>query len=205
MNSRREAGLALLGGIGGAVLTLFAASRPWADGQAVQGTLRAPLEVSGGSLVPVVPALGLAALAGVLAVLATRGWARAVVGAVLALCGLVVAGAALAQRDPDSGELARRAGDALGTATATATGGGTAWPWLAVVGGLLIATAGLATAARGRGWPAMSSRYERPVGGEESAVRAPSHPRRTAETPLDQWRAIDRGEDPTDGPVQSTE
>ncbi len=205
MNPRREAVLALLGGIGGAVLTLFAASRPWADGQAVQGTLRAPLEVSGGSLVPVVPALGLAALAGVLAVLATRGWARTVVGAVVALCGLVVAGSALTQRDPDSDELARRAGDALGTATATADGGGTAWPWLALVGGLLIAAAGLATAARGRAWPAMSSRYERPVADEESSARTPPRANRTADTALDQWRAIDRGHDPTDGPVQSAE
>nr|MBA3745782.1 TIGR02234 family membrane protein [Sporichthya sp.] len=39
MNPRKEAALALLGCVAGAALALFAAGRPWADGQAVQGSL----------------------------------------------------------------------------------------------------------------------------------------------------------------------
>src|SRR5690349_1869963 len=93
-SAKREAAIALLGCIAGAALTLFAAGRPWADGQAVQGSLRAPLEISGGSLAPVVPALALAALAGALAILATRGAARRVTGFAVAACGIgVVVGA----------------------------------------------------------------------------------------------------------------
>ena len=192
MTPRQEAALALLGCLLGATLTLFAASRPWADGQAVQGSLRAPFEVSGGSLAPAVPALALAAMAGALAVLASRGVVRVVVGAVVLLCGLAVVTLSVTGLDPASSTLANRAGDALGTATATADGGGTAWPWLALVGGLLIMGAGAAAAWHGRTWPAMSARYEKPAGRTPVAERTID-----GDGALEQWRAMDRGEDPT--------
>ena len=195
MNPRKEAALALLGCVVGAALTLIAASRAWADGQAVQGTLRAPLHVSGGSLAPAVPALGLAALAGALAVLATRGFARRIAGLLIQICGVGVVVASAIHLNPDAGDLAGRAGSALGTATATATGGGTGWPWLAIVGGLMIAGAGGATAWHGPQWPAMSSRYEAPRAAD---APAPTRERTTQDdAPLEQWRAMDRGEDPT--------
>ncbi|HUR73114.1 MAG TPA: Trp biosynthesis-associated membrane protein [Sporichthya sp.] len=196
-SARKEAALALLGCVVGAGLTLFAAGRPWVDGKAVQGSLQAPLTVSGGSLAPVVPALALAALAGALAVLATRGLPRRLAGFAAAGCGIGVAVAGALQISPDDAALADRAGDALGTATAVATGGGTGWAWLAVVGGLMITGAGVAAAWHGPAWPAMSARYDKPVGtavGGEPAARE-----RTSEGDgaLEQWRAMDRGEDPT--------
>lgn len=195
MTPKREAAYALLGCAAGAAMTLLAAGRPWADGQAVQGTLRAPLHVSGGSLAPAVPTLGLAALAGVLAILATRGLARRVAGFVVALCGIGIVIAAALHLSPDGADLAGRAGNALGTATATATGGGTAWPWPAIVGGLLIAGAGGAAAWHGPAWPSMSSRYEAPA-----TAGAPTRERTSdGDAPLEQWRAMDRGEDPTVG------
>jgi uncharacterized membrane protein (TIGR02234 family) len=195
VNPRREAALALLGCVAGAGVTLIAGGRPWVDGQAVQGTLRAPLHVSGGSLAPAVPALALAALAGALAVLATRGVVRRVAGFAVALCGLGVVVASALHLNPDTDDLAGRAGSALGTATATATGGGTAWPWLAIVGGVLITGAGGAAAWHGPVWPAMSSRYEAPSSADAAV---PTRQRTTADdAPLAQWRAMDRGEDPT--------
>jgi uncharacterized membrane protein (TIGR02234 family) len=203
MNPRREAALALLGCVLGAALTLFAAGRPWADGQAVQGSLRAPLHVSGGSLAPAVPALGLAALAGALAVLATRGIARRLAGVAIQACGIGVVVAAALHLSPDGGDLAGRAGSALGTATATATGGGTAWPWVAIVGGLMVVGAGGAAAWHGPAWPAMSSRYEAPRAATSTTAAVAAAPTRERTTegdaPLEQWRAIDRGEDPTVG------
>lgn len=193
MNPRKEAAAALLGCLLGAVLTLFAASRPWADGQAVQGSLRAPLEVSGGSLAPAVPALALAAMAGALAVVASRGVVRAVVGVAVLLCGIGVIVLSVLGLDPSAATLADRAGDALGSAAATADGGATVWPWPAVLGGLLIAAAGAAAAWHGRSWPAMSARYEPPVGGETPVRERTSD----GDGALEQWRAMDRGEDPT--------
>ena len=193
MNPRKEAAAALVGCLLGATLTLFAASRPWADGQAVQGSLRAPLEVSGGSLAPAVPALALAALAGALAALASRGMVRVGVGIAVLLCGIGVVVFSVLGLDPSASTLANRAGDALGSAAATADGGATGWPWLAVAGGLLIAGAGAGAAWHGRSWPAMSARYEKPVSGETPVRERTSD----GDGALEQWRAMDRGDDPT--------
>jgi hypothetical protein len=57
-----------------------------------------------------------------------------------------------------------------------------------VLGGLLVAGSGAFTAARGRGWPAMGSRYDRSV---------PPPARQEARGGAQFWEAIDRGEDPT--------
>jgi len=197
VNPRKEAAAALLACLLGATVTLFAASRPWADGQAVQGSLRAPLEVSGGSLAPAVPALALAAMAGALAVLASRGVVRAVVGSAVLVCGLAVAALSALGLSPEASTLADRAGDALGTVSATAEGGGTGWPWPALAGGLLIAGAGAAAALHGRRWPGMSARYEKPVGGPAAEPSAVAERTTEGDGALEQWRALDRGEDPT--------
>lgn len=196
LTPRREAAYALLGGVLGAALTLFAAGRPWAQGQAQQGSLRAPLEVSGGSLAPAVPTLALAGLAGALAVLATRGLVRRLAGLAVQACGLGIVIAAVLHLDPGPSDLADRAGDALGTATAVASGGGTGWAWLAVVGGALVAGAGAAAAWHGPAWPGMSSRYDAPAADETSG--RPTRERTSeGDGALEQWRALDRGEDPT--------
>ncbi|WP_344337428.1 Trp biosynthesis-associated membrane protein, partial [Kitasatospora putterlickiae] len=77
-----------------------------------------------------------------------------------------------------------------------ATGvGHTAWPWVALAGGLLLALAGLLTVRYGRGWPAMGSRYEAPTG--KASAKRPSAG--AAQNPADLWKALDRGEDPTAG------
>ncbi|MBA3744395.1 Trp biosynthesis-associated membrane protein, partial [Sporichthya sp.] len=69
-----------------------------------------------------------------------------------------------------------------------------AWPWLAVLGGLMVTGAGAAAAWHGSLWPAMSARYDKPV-----AADPPQQRERTTEGDgaLEQWRAMDRGEDPT--------
>jgi hypothetical protein len=61
-----------------------------------------------------------------------------------------------------------------------------AWWVLSLVGGVLLAASGLLTAVRGRRWPGMSSRYERP---------GPARP--ATDDPASLWKALDRGDDPT--------
>jgi hypothetical protein len=61
-----------------------------------------------------------------------------------------------------------------------------AWPLLTALGGLVVAGAGALTVARGKKWPGMAARYDRP-----SQVSGP--PRSEAQI----WDALDRGEDPT--------
>ena len=127
--------------------------------------------------------LGLASTAGIVA---TRTWGRSVVGIVA-----VVAGAAggipavtfILSREPIINQ-------ALAGDQAVAVSGN-AWWLAAAVGGLVVMGAGLLSVVRGRAWPVMSARYERPVDGEP----APDQSTRT--TAVQMWEALDRGEDPT--------
>ena len=106
--------------------------------------------------------------------LAVRGWARALLGLLLAAVGVLLAVAA-----------------AYGVATAG--GGYLAFPLLLGLGGLLVAYAGLRALRRGASWPALGSRYERP------AAEPVEHLERSGPSRSDvaMWDALDRGEDPT--------
>jgi hypothetical protein len=139
MTWRRGLVLAVLLCAAGAAVALWAAGRPWA----VEVTVRPPplldlrSEQTGGALRPWLPACGWVALAGAGALVATRAAARRLVGGLLVVSGLGIAGAAVGA-DPTAG-----------------------WPLLAAAGGLAVAAAGALAVARGDRWPAMGSRYER--------------------------------------------
>lgn len=187
-NSRRTLGPMLLLSALGAVLVLTAAGRSWASG-VVTGIDGGRLEVSatGSQLTGLPTGLALVALAASVAVFAVRGTARAGVGVLTVLAGLgTVAGAVLGATDTSGldAEAARKL--ALTSAQAEQISH-SAWPWVALVGGVLLALAGLLTVRYGRGWPAMGTRYDAPT------RKAPT---RSAE-PADLWKALDRGEDPT--------
>lgn len=125
------------------------------------------------------PALGYVALAGAGALVATRGAGRRIVGVLVLLCGLglVVVGSAPlfvgAQPSPAAGRLAP---------TGLAAG---------IVAGVLVAAAGAAAAWRGRDWPGLGARFQRPNQATPAGASASQ-----------MWDAMDRGEDPTDRPVQ---
>lgn len=187
---KRQYGYALLAGAVGAGLILLALRAQWA--QAVftpQKPLTAEVvDVSGTDLVPLAEALALAALAGLIAVIATRGVARRAVGVLLALFGAGAGAAVLtavtaktvvsvAAGKVASPESAALSGTAAGSTTSGSSGNGavvvsgsaghaiingTPWQAAVIVGALLIFTAGLGTALRGQDWPVMSARYDAP-------------------------------------------
>ncbi|MEV0533278.1 TIGR02234 family membrane protein [Kitasatospora sp. NPDC050463] len=186
---RRTFGLMLLSTLLGAVLVLTAVGRVWADGR-VADSAAGTLEVSvTGSRISELPGgLALVALAAALAVFAVRGVGRIVVGGLTLLAGLGAAATAAAGAG-DSAALDSEAARKLALSGTTATEiGHSGWPWVAMVGGLLLAVAGLLVVRYGRGWPAMGSRYDAPTR---------TAPAKAAETPADLWKALDRGEDPT--------
>jgi uncharacterized membrane protein (TIGR02234 family) len=190
-NGRRELVTALALCVLGAGVALFAADRPWVHARAVQGSLQVPLSVRGGSLAPVTPAFAVVGLAGALGLLATRGVVRRILGLVLGASGVTAAAAAARSAHPGAGELADRAGAALGTASGTASGiSHTAWGWIAMLGSVLFALAGVMALLRGPSWPGMGARYETPAAPTAAATSAD-------DSALEQWRALDRGEDPT--------
>jgi len=213
--ARREYLLTLLAGAVGAAVVLLAARQGWARVVTIEPrplpTSR--IAVRGQDLVPAAGALGLAALAGLAAVLATRRLARRVVGGLLALFGAaIVVSVSLpvtpAQvRSAAAGATAQASsvpgGSTIGSGTTPGTGGsGVAgltlashvemaafpWRWAVLCGGLLVIAAGLMVAWRGTRWPVMSSRYDQP-----SSRKPPA-----AADPASLWESLSQGLDPTD-------
>jgi hypothetical protein len=188
--SGRELAYAVLLCLAGAGLALFAATRAWAVEAAARPAPLPPVETArtGADLVPWLPPLSLVGLAGAGALLATRRAARAVVGAVVAACGLGVLAAA---------------------AYAPTAGAGAGWPAATALGGAALVGGGGLAMARGRRWPAMGARYERRPGagdatGKEPGTKEPATADATESDAgragtVQAWDALDRGEDPTAG------
>ena len=220
---RREyLGTLLLGAVGAAVV-LVAVRQDWARVLTVQPR---PLPAStavvrGQDLLPAAGALGLAALAGLAALLATRRLARRLTGGVLAAFGVAII-VALSMPVTDAqvrGAVTGAAGTASSVPGGSTVDGGTTpgggvsgislsshvtmaafpWRWVALAGAVLIVAAGLLAAWRGQNWPVMSSRYDRPA-----ARRRPS----PSTDPAALWEALSQGIDPTDagqGPAERPE
>ncbi|MEP6851512.1 MAG: Trp biosynthesis-associated membrane protein [bacterium] len=226
VRARREATAAAAALALGGGLALLAGSRAWFT---VTARRQPPLasvtaDVAGRTVAPAAVGLGVVALAGVVAVLATRATARRGVGAVLALAGVVLVWQALTNAARPGPLQARRLiGDARTgvvfeagqrvSATAAA-----AWPMLAATGGLLVTLGGLLVAARGGRWRSLSARYDAPAGAAASTpAQDPASARGSAAEPspdagnpqgertVDQssdlalWQSLERGEDPTTG------
>ena len=176
MTPRREMVATLVALAASSALLLLAVGRTWVRTAAEPSRLEAARSLSGSGLEPGLTALGVVGLAGVVAVLATRGPLRLVVGAVIVLAG--TGAAALAATAAPAG--------------ASSVSG---WRVVAVLAAVLIAGSGLLTCVRGRRWPSMSARYDAP-GGASAATEAEGG---AAEDRSDRamWDAVERGEDPT--------
>lgn len=226
MSAKREYGLVLLAGAIGAALILLAVREQWAQAVFVPPKPLTPqvVGVSGNDLSPVAGALALAALAGLAAVIATRGVLRRAAGALLAIFGAgagaavltsvtaatVVSVAAGQVASPGSAAVSGAAGS---TTSGSSSGGplvvagstghaimtGTGWHIAVLAGALLVFLAGLVTALRGTQWPVMSSRYDAPEGhatGRHEGAAVGGTVRALDSATM--WESLNGGEDPTE-------
>ncbi|GAA4550320.1 TIGR02234 family membrane protein [Streptomyces collinus] len=190
---RLSLAVALLSGALGAAVALLATRQQWSQGTATVAGGAFPLTATGSDVTGVPAALAIVGLAALVAVFAVRRAGRFAVAALLALSGAGIITAALLGAS-DSSALDEQAAQASGDTSASVdTLSHTAWPYVAVVGGVLILLAGLLALRYGRLWPAMSGRYER--GGTPQPRR--KAPAVDPDRPEDLWKALDRGEDPT--------
>jgi hypothetical protein len=169
VTGRRGLTLAVLAcGIAGAV-ALLAASRGWGTVTTVRPAPLPPTvtQRTGDSWVPALPALCVVAIAGAGALLALKGVLRKVIGALLTATGLGCVAAAV---------------------VGMAEGADPFWPVIAILGGLVVAAAGIETVRTADTWPSMGARYDRP---------APTKEAPRSESRAELWDALDRGEDPT--------
>ncbi|MEV0625712.1 Trp biosynthesis-associated membrane protein [Nonomuraea wenchangensis] len=176
----RELGAWLAVTVLGCLLVLLAAGRTWVS--VTQTGADAP---TGGDLSPVLTPLALAGLAGVVAVLATKGVGRRVVGGLLALCGAGAGAGTWTALDGSGVTDWLAAHNTLHGATGLTWHFVALWPAVAGAGALLLAAGGVLAVVRGGRWAGMSARYERrgpaPADGDKAL-----------------WDALDRGDDPTD-------
>ncbi|NBE98177.1 hypothetical protein FE391_31650 [Nonomuraea sp. KC401] len=172
----------------GCLLVLWAAGQAWVT---VLGDGAATEAPSGGELSPVLSPVALAGLAGVVAVLATKGAGRRAVGALLALCGAGAAVAAWAALSGDTVSERLREQNVLSGAAGLSWEVAPLWPAVTAAGAILVTAGGVLAVLRGGRWAGMSARYDR-AAGEPSA-------RVSDDRAL--WDALDRGDDPTDHPT----
>ncbi|MEV4010314.1 TIGR02234 family membrane protein [Nonomuraea angiospora] len=179
----------------GCVLVLFGASRSWV--RILEPGVAAP---TGGELSPVLTPVALAALAGVVAVLATKGMGRRVVGALVALCGAGAAAGTWTALGGDTVTGWLREQNVLRGAADLPWEVAPLWPAVTAAGAVLVIAGGIVAIVRGGRWAGMSARYDRDAGrGADRGAEAGADKAR-AEVKDDRalWDALDRGDDPTD-------
>ncbi|GAA4172615.1 Trp biosynthesis-associated membrane protein [Gryllotalpicola koreensis] len=174
-----------------------------------------PIAVSGSDASPALTALSLAALALALAFAIAGRVARIIIGVIGVILGATVVFAA-------AGDPMRSTGvrDAVSAATGItgdssvhdlfASVDASAWPTLALVGGVLIGLGSLFALITGGRWPGGSRRYDVATGNgalrfEDADGQASPAPKRVPESrpgdaAVDDWDELTRGDDPTADP-----
>jgi uncharacterized membrane protein (TIGR02234 family) len=201
VSGRRELTTVVLAAVAAGGLALSAGGQSWA---AVSVQRAAPLPpihgvLTGSDAAPLVSAAGLVLLAAGVALLAMHGAARTIVGLLMAVAGGVLGWSGV--RALTGGLVAESTrlpfvGRGPGPVTVEVSAAG---PSLVIVAGVLSVAAGLLVVLRSRAWPAMGRRYERTPavdGGPDG--RPPARPETDEDRAQAAWRALDRGEDPTD-------
>jgi uncharacterized membrane protein (TIGR02234 family) len=178
---RRGLGIAVTGCVLSGAVALFAVGRVWLH-YTVPRTGLADLRAAatGHATAGAASTLALVVLAGVVVLPATRGPGRRVEGVLIALAGLGIGYLAVLTIAFTTDQL-----DASDAST-YADGRATAWPWIALVAGVVAVATGVFAALASGGWPAMGRRYE----SAGSAKRGPA-----TETSI--WDRLDEGDDPT--------
>jgi uncharacterized membrane protein (TIGR02234 family) len=193
---RRSLAVGLLLGVVGASVLLLAAGKTWMHGTAAFAGGSVRVSASGSEVTALPGALALVGLAALVAVFAVRGAGRVIVAGLLALSGAgAVAAALLALGDTSALDAAASTATSVAHSSVS-TSSTTAWPLVAATGGALLLAAGVIALVRGRAWPGMSNRYDRD--GAEPRPRKQRVAAVDPDRPEDLWKALDRGEDPTE-------
>jgi uncharacterized membrane protein (TIGR02234 family) len=187
----------------GAGLILASDGRGWANAT-ITSPVRLSVHATGSNITSLPYALGLAGLAGAVALFAVRRIGRYLVGIVLLGAGLGTVAAVVTNLGHlDNTQLARAAEQTIGASGAQLSGvTNTAWPYITVLGGVLVAVAGALTLVRGRTWTGLSNRYEVAPNSTDLAAQAAETSTQLPETQAeptsrDLWDSINRGADPT--------
>ena len=173
-----------LTGLVAVLLLLLAGSRTWVTGSVADAVLqRAEVQVGGSSAAPVLTAGALVGAAAIVALLTVGRWTRSIASVLASLAGaLALYGALQVITDPDGAIRDHAAGSTGHTGDAVAHGALTFWPWVGLLGAVLLILAGVLGLVGGRRWSGLSSRYDAP---------------RPRTRTVSAWDRMSEGEDPT--------
>jgi uncharacterized membrane protein (TIGR02234 family) len=213
VSGARLKSLTLVTGLLGAGLVLLAWSQTWFELHLTGQDGAGAIAVGGGVASPALSALGLAGLALVAALAIAGPFLRVVLASIqILLGGSILLASTLALADP-VGAVGPAVTDATGvagsapTAELVASAVATAWPTVAIVGGVLVVLAGVGALVTARRWPGSSRRYstvrtavepDATVGTDEAALPHMDARRQASDRAVDAWDELSRGDDPTD-------
>jgi uncharacterized membrane protein (TIGR02234 family) len=180
-------GAVVLAGLATAALTSVAAGKTWFRAEVDKSLAPVVSDADRSADMPLALALSLVVLAAWGALLVTRGRVRRGVAALALLAGLGVV-ACLAVAPFTLPDQVRSQLPVITSATAVSP---TGWYVTAAVSAVLTVLVLAVAWRRAPGWPTMSSRYDAPAG--RPATSTPATP-----APVDLWKALDEGHDPTD-------
>lgn len=166
----------------------------------------------GRTVEPATAGIAVAALAAAVALIATAGLWRRIVGVLVVAAGIALVWRSAVGVSPSPARalalvLQHRAGTVLNT-TDVGVDRIVAWPVLSVAAGVVIVLAGASAALNGHRWGGLSNRYEAPIRTEPTVRGTQVSKTSVAGTPEEQerarsaaaaalWSRVDRGEDPT--------
>lgn len=201
--THRTRTLAVLAIVLGGAIGIVSSTQPWLQ-VTLAGGGHPVLPVPGASAVAVLAPLSLAALALGLA-LSIVGVALRYAFALLALAiggALSIAAARIATQHPLDA-VAATVTEATGLSGIAAiedlvsTVAGTAWPWLALVGGALVVAGGVVTLVTARSWRTASGRYRATPAAESAGPAGPRPHDAVTHDAIESWDGLSRGDDPT--------
>ncbi|APZ34570.1 peptidase [Microbacterium aurum] len=195
--------LAVLAIITGGAVAIISSTQTWLEVTLSAGATAA-LAVPGASALTLLAPFSLAALALGLALTVVGRVLRYVFGVLAAAIGgtLVVGAWGVATTHPL---------DAVASAVTEATGlsgpdavaslvqtiDGTAWPWLTVVAGALVAVGGVLTLATAHTWRGAGRRYRTDADRTATAASSPRPHDASRDHAIDSWDDLSHGDDPT--------
>ena len=193
---------AVLWAVAAGALVLGAGAQTWVRSTGLSGLPGTEVTTSGNQAAAVVPAMALVGMASGIALSMARRVGRLVTSVLLVLAGAATGWAAVQAALAPAGAARSQVSAATGTTAEAASYAVTAWPWVTLAAGVLMAACGVVVLVAGRGWRE-NRRYDQRAAtgtGGTAASGAAGAPETAGSGPVDEidaWDELTRGEDPT--------
>jgi uncharacterized membrane protein (TIGR02234 family) len=197
---------AVLWAIAAGAIILGTGAQTWIESTQISGLPGDSVTTTGNQAAAVVPAMALVGMAAGIALSMARRIGRWITALLLLLAGAATAWSSVQAALDPAAAAHPQVSEASGTTADAGSYAVTVWPWLTLVGGILLFLCGLAVLLFGRRWTT-SRRYEAaPAAGTATGTTGATGTASAAEsTPadgedldeIDAWDELSRGQDPT--------